>query len=253
MTTSDPVIEVRDLVKVYGRDTRALDGVTFDVGAGELFGFLGPNGAGKTTTIRILSTLLRPTEGSARVAGFDVAAHPHEVRKRLGLAMQTPSLDAFSTGRETLELAGRLHRLPAGEIRRRADELLELMGLAGGRQEADRHVLGRHEAAARPGERADASAAAPHPRRAHRRPRPAEPHRAVGGARAHQRRGHDDAADDALHGGGRPPVLAPRHRRHRQASWSRATPRQTSSRRSAPTRWSCSSNRRTPARRDRRR
>ena len=131
MTTSDPVIEVRDLVKVYGRDTRALDGVTFDVGAGELFGFLGPNGAGKTTTIRILSTLLRPTEGSARVAGFDVAAHPHEVRKRLGLAMQTPTLDAFSTGRETLELAGRLHRLPAGEIRRRADELLELMGLAG--------------------------------------------------------------------------------------------------------------------------
>ena len=80
---------------------------------GELFGFLGPNGAGKTTTIRILATLLQATSGTARVAGFDVAAQPHEVRKRLGLAMQTPTLDAFSTGRETLELAGRLHRMPA--------------------------------------------------------------------------------------------------------------------------------------------
>ncbi|HMK93749.1 MAG TPA: ATP-binding cassette domain-containing protein [Thermoleophilia bacterium] len=128
---SEAVIEVRDLVKVYGRDTRALDGITFDVGHGELFGFLGPNGAGKTTTIRILATLLRPTSGVARVAGFDVATHPNEVRKRLGLAMQTPTLDQFSTGRETLELAGRLHRLPPGQIKSRADELLELMGLSG--------------------------------------------------------------------------------------------------------------------------
>jgi ABC-2 type transport system ATP-binding protein len=126
----DTVIEVRDLVKTFSADTRAVDHVTFSVGHGELFGFLGPNGAGKTTTIRILATLLRPTSGSARVAGFDVLDEPQEVRRRLGLAMQTPSLDQFSTGRETLELAGRLHRVPAAEIRRRADELLELMGLA---------------------------------------------------------------------------------------------------------------------------
>jgi ABC-2 type transport system ATP-binding protein len=124
------IIEVRDLVKVYGTDTRAVDGITFDVAPGELFGFLGPNGAGKTTTIRILATLLRPTAGVARVAGFDVVAQPQEVRKRLGLALQTPALDAFSTGRESLELAGRLHRMPSAEIRRRADELLELMGLS---------------------------------------------------------------------------------------------------------------------------
>jgi ABC-2 type transport system ATP-binding protein len=124
------IIEVRDLVKVYGGGTRAVDGITFDVGRGELFGFLGPNGAGKTTTIRILATLLRQTDGSARVAGFDVATQPGDVRKRLGLAMQTPALDAFSTGRETLELAGRLHRMPGDEIRGRTDELLELMGLA---------------------------------------------------------------------------------------------------------------------------
>jgi len=129
MTDTHDIIEVRDLVKVYGGETRALDGITFDVAPGEVFGFLGPNGAGKTTTIRILATLLMASAGTARVAGFDVTADPHEVRKRLGVAMQTPSLDAFSTGRETLELAGRLHRMPAAEVRRRSDELLELMGL----------------------------------------------------------------------------------------------------------------------------
>src|ERR671931_673731 len=118
------VIDVEDLVKVYGKDTRALDGITFAVAPGELFGFLGPNGAGKTTTIRILSTLLRQTSGIARVAGFDVARQPHEVRRRLGLAMQTPTLDAFSTGRETLELAGRLHRMTGAAVRKRADDLL---------------------------------------------------------------------------------------------------------------------------------
>jgi ABC-2 type transport system ATP-binding protein len=129
---TDPVIEVTDLVKVYGtgeRSTRAVDGVVFDVPPGTLFGLLGPNGAGKTTIIRILATLLEPTSGSVRVAGLDVTRQPHEVRKRLGLALQTVGLDAFSTGRETLELAGRMHRLPSAEIRRRADELLELMTL----------------------------------------------------------------------------------------------------------------------------
>jgi ABC-2 type transport system ATP-binding protein len=126
------VIEVRDLVKVYGsgaKATRAVDGISFEVAAGELFGFLGPNGAGKTTTIRILATLLRATSGIARVAGIDVNEGPDEVRRRLGLAMQAATLDAFSTGRETLELAGRMHRMPASEIKRRTDELLELMGL----------------------------------------------------------------------------------------------------------------------------
>jgi ABC-2 type transport system ATP-binding protein len=125
-----PIIEVSDLVKVYGGDTRAVDGIAFGVTPGELFGFLGPNGAGKTTTIRILATLLEPTAGTARVAGFDVTRHPAEVRTRLGLAQQEPALDAFSTGRETLELAGILHRMPRAEVKRRADELLELMGLS---------------------------------------------------------------------------------------------------------------------------
>ena len=128
-SSQDAVIQVRDLVKVYGGDTRALDGIDFQVAAGELFGFLGPNGAGKTTTIRILATLLKATSGFASVAGFDVATQPNEVRHRLGLAMQQPALDSFSTGRESIELSGRMHRVPADELKRRTDELLELMAL----------------------------------------------------------------------------------------------------------------------------
>jgi ABC-2 type transport system ATP-binding protein len=106
-----------------------VDGITFEVAPGTLFGLLGPNGAGKTTTIRVLATLLAPTSGEVRVSGLDVVKQSHEVRTRLGLALQTAALDAYSTGRETLELAGRLHRLPAAEIQRRTDELLELMNL----------------------------------------------------------------------------------------------------------------------------
>jgi daunorubicin resistance ABC transporter ATP-binding subunit len=127
-----PIIEVGDLVKVYGKGesaTRAVDGITFHVSRGTLFGLLGPNGAGKTTTIRILATLLDATSGQVRVDGLDVHEQPHEIRRRLGLALQTAALDAFSTGRETLLLAGRMHRLPGAEIKRRADELLELMTL----------------------------------------------------------------------------------------------------------------------------
>ena len=131
-----PVIEVSDLVKVYpgGRadePVRAVDYVSFTVDEGEFFGFLGPNGAGKTTTIRILATLLKPTEGRAVVAGHDVVAEPAVVRREVGFAMQTVAVDLMSTGRENLELIGRLHRMPGGELRRRVDELLELMGLAG--------------------------------------------------------------------------------------------------------------------------
>jgi len=124
------VIEVAGLVKEYPGGTRALDGIDVTIAVGEFFGFLGPNGAGKTTTIRILATLLPPTAGKASVAGFDVVRDPAEIRRRVGFAMQTVAIDVMSTGRENLELVGRLHRVPSRELRRRVDELLELMGLA---------------------------------------------------------------------------------------------------------------------------
>jgi ABC-2 type transport system ATP-binding protein len=124
------VVEVAGLVKEYPGGTRALDGIDVAVGEGEFFGFLGPNGAGKTTTIRILATLIPPTAGRATVAGLDVVRHPAEIRRRVGFAMQAVAIDVLSTGRENLELIGRLHRVPARELRARVDDLLELMGLA---------------------------------------------------------------------------------------------------------------------------
>ena len=123
-------IDVDELAKVYPGGTRAVDGVSFAVEEGEFFGFLGPNGAGKTTTIRILATLLRATSGRAQVAGLDVAAEPGAVRARIGFAMQSAAIDALATGRESLELIGRLYRVPGPELRRRVDALLELMGLS---------------------------------------------------------------------------------------------------------------------------
>jgi daunorubicin resistance ABC transporter ATP-binding subunit len=142
-----PVVEVDELVKVFpgGRaraDTRALDGITFEVPEGEFFGFLGPNGAGKTTTIRILATLVRPTSGAARVAGIDVVADPASVRRRIGFAMQTVALDGLSSGRENLELIGRLHRVPRRALRARIDELLELMNLTGAGSKPTVHYSG---------------------------------------------------------------------------------------------------------------
>ncbi len=131
---SEAIVEVTNLVKVYppargGEPVRAVDGVTFSLAAGEFFGFLGPNGAGKTTTIRILATLARPTSGTARVAGLDVLRDADAVRRRIGLAMQTVALENMLTGRENLELIGRLHRVPGPALRSRVDELLELMNL----------------------------------------------------------------------------------------------------------------------------
>lgn len=125
-----PAIEAEGLVKVYAGDVRAVDGIDVRVERGEFFGFLGPNGAGKTTTIRILTTLLRPTAGLARVLGLDVVAQSGQVRRRIGFAMQAVALENLATGRENLELIGHLHRVPGPDLRRRVDELLELMGLA---------------------------------------------------------------------------------------------------------------------------
>ena len=118
----------RALVRRFG-PTVAVDEVDLTVEAGEIYGFLGPNGAGKSTLIRVLCTLLRPTAGSASVAGHDVVEDPKEVRLRIGVAMQEAALDEGQTGRELLELQGRLYGLRPGEVRRRLDEVLDLVSI----------------------------------------------------------------------------------------------------------------------------
>ena len=128
---ADTTIEVEELAKVFRGSIRALDGVTFSVRPGEIFGYLGRNGAGKTTTVRILATLTRKTSGRAVVGGIDVDADPSGVRDLVGAAMQSASLDDLMSGREHLELVGALAGLSKRDAKARADELLEAFGLAG--------------------------------------------------------------------------------------------------------------------------
>jgi daunorubicin resistance ABC transporter ATP-binding subunit len=121
-------IKVEQLTKRFG-EVVALDGLDLDVPAGTVFGLLGPNGAGKTTLVRVLATLLEPTAGRASVLGHDVVAEPLAVRRRIGLAGQFAAVDAELTGRENLEMIGRLCRLRAPDARSRAEDLLERFGL----------------------------------------------------------------------------------------------------------------------------
>ena len=121
-------ISVRDLVKKFG-DLRAVDGISFDVRKGEIFGFLGPNGAGKTTTINILVTLMRPTSGEAYVAGYNVVEEPVKVRERIGIVFQDPSVDRNLTGWENLYIHGLIYGLRGEELRRRIEESLEFAEL----------------------------------------------------------------------------------------------------------------------------
>jgi daunorubicin resistance ABC transporter ATP-binding subunit len=123
------LIEVTDLVKVFDKDIRAVDGISFHVDEGEVFGFLGPNGAGKTTTIRILVTLSEATSGTAIVDGFNVETDPNAVRERIGYAAQFIGVDGDLTGKENLVLQGRLHGMSSDEAKVQADHLLEVIDL----------------------------------------------------------------------------------------------------------------------------
>jgi ABC-2 type transport system ATP-binding protein len=134
-------IRAEGLVKRYG-DTRALDGFDLVVDAGRVCGLLGPNGAGKTTAVRILTTLLRADGGRAEVAGIDLAAEPHQVRRAIGLSGQEPAVDELLSGRQNLVLFGRLNRLDKAAARRRADELLERMDLVDAAGKAVKHYSG---------------------------------------------------------------------------------------------------------------
>jgi ABC-2 type transport system ATP-binding protein len=135
-------VRATGLVKTYkGRDgeVEAVRGVDLDVAPGEVFGFLGPNGAGKSTTIRMLTTLMTITSGSAQVAGIDVAGEPDNVRRKIGVALQEAGLDPRQTGRELLVLQGRLFGLSTDNAATRAQELLELVELV---DAADRRIKG---------------------------------------------------------------------------------------------------------------
>jgi ABC-2 type transport system ATP-binding protein len=132
-------IEVEQLVRVFKKGPRAVDGIDLHVDPGEIYGFLGPNGAGKSTTVLMLTTLLPPTSGTARVSGYDVVREGPEVRAAIGAALQEAALDPLLTGREHLRLQAALQALPRADRRPRADELLERVGLA---EAADRKVKG---------------------------------------------------------------------------------------------------------------
>src|SRR5215204_5407257 len=133
-------IVVERLGKRYANGTEAVRGISFRVGAGEVFGLLGPNGAGKSTTMGMLGTLVRPTSGRATVAGHDVATEPRQVRRRIGFAMQEVGVDDLATGSELLVLHGRLHGLSRREATRRAGLLLDLVGIG----EAARGRMGEY-------------------------------------------------------------------------------------------------------------
>ena len=122
-------IEAQGLIKTYRGGVRALAGLSFAVEEGIVFGLLGPNGAGKSTAVRILATLSRPDSGSARVAGVDVLADPAAARRRIGYVAQISGVDLEATGRENLELQGRLFGLGGGSLRARVDELLGVLSL----------------------------------------------------------------------------------------------------------------------------
>ena len=132
-------IEVEGLVKEFKKGPRAVDGIDLHVDPGEIYGFLGPNGAGKSTTVLMLTTLLPPTGGSARVAGYEVSTDGARVREHIGAALQEAALDPYLTARAHMRLQTALHGLPRAERKRRGDELIERVGLS---EAADRKVSG---------------------------------------------------------------------------------------------------------------
>jgi len=119
---------VDSLTKKFG-DFKAVDGISFKVEEGEIFGFLGPNGAGKSTTMMILTTLLKPTSGRALVGGYDVMSDAKKVREKIGYVQQEISVDEFLTGRENLYLHARINQIPRNLIKSRIDDVLELVEL----------------------------------------------------------------------------------------------------------------------------
>ena len=128
--TRVPAVQARQLIKTYPGDVTALCGMDVTVEPGTVFGLLGPNGAGKSTTVKILTTLAKPDSGTATVAGHDVLRHPDRVRRAIGVVAQSSGADPVATGRENLQLQGRLYGLRGAALGRRVDELLDRFALA---------------------------------------------------------------------------------------------------------------------------
>jgi ABC-2 type transport system ATP-binding protein len=126
--TTEQAVSVHDLVKRYD-EVEAVRGIEFSVGAGEVFGFLGPNGAGKSTTINMLCTLVRPTGGSASVAGHDVVAERDEVRRNIGLVFQDTTLDGYLSAEQNLRLHAELYGVPRDLVPERMRQVMEMVGL----------------------------------------------------------------------------------------------------------------------------
>jgi len=124
----DEIIKVEGLVKTFDKLT-AVDGITFDVKQGEVFGLLGPNGAGKTTTLLMLTTLLKPTSGTATVNGYDIIKQPNKVRESIGMVFQDPSSDDILTGYENLKLHALMYGVPKAEREKRINEVLQLVDM----------------------------------------------------------------------------------------------------------------------------
>ncbi len=173
-------IEAQGLAREFKGGVRAVDGIDIEVRPGEIYGFLGPNGAGKSTTVHMLTTLLPPTAGSAKVAGFDVLTQGAQVRDAIGAALQEAALDPQLSAREHMRLQGALHGLSKAERTKRGDELIERVGLT---DAADRKVGGYSGGMKR---RLDLALALLHgpsrplPGRAHHRSRHPEPHGPLG-------------------------------------------------------------------------
>ncbi|HEY8447277.1 MAG TPA: ATP-binding cassette domain-containing protein [Thermomicrobiales bacterium] len=127
---STTAIEAKNLVKTYPGNVKALDGLSFSVPAGTIFGLLGPNGAGKSTTVKILTTLSRPDSGEASVAGFNVLRSPDRVRRMIGVVAQKSGVDWELTGRENLTLQGQVYGMSGATLKNRVTELLAQFGLA---------------------------------------------------------------------------------------------------------------------------
>ena len=190
-------IEAQGLRKTYPGGVEAVKGIDFEVGEGEVFGLLGPNGAGKSTTVGMLTTTIVPTAGSARLAGYDVAASPLLARSVSSVVFQEAVVDRGLSGRANLELHTRLWGVPPARARHRIDELVQALGLVRADRAAGGELQRRRAAAPRDRPRALLRAAGAVPRRADRRARPPDPPRAARRDRgpARSRRAHDPGHD----------------------------------------------------------